>query len=170
MANTYQYINSSVLSSGASSVVFSSIPSTFDDLVLFISVRNTTSGSQNYFLKINSTAADYGVVILYGDGSSASSATYSSESSGYRVFQAQPGSDYVANTFSSTEIYIPKYKNTTAKIVAMHNAIENTNPTAYQSFVTGYQPATAAITSLEVTTAGNFAANSSFYLYGIKNS
>lgn len=170
MANTYKYIASTTLSSGTGTVTFSSIPSTFDDLVLITSVRNSSNGAQNYFLKLNSTAANYQVTILYGDGTTTSSLSYSAESSGYRVFLAQNGADYAASTFSSTEIYIPKYKDSTAKPVVMHNVVENNIRDSYQSFVSGYQPATSAITSLDITTAGSFAVNSSFYLYGIKNS
>lgn len=170
MANTYKYIASNTLSSATNTVTFSSIPATFNDLVLLTSVRNSTSGTQNYFLKMNSVTTAYDVTILYGDGTSPQSVGYTNESSGYRVFQAQPGTNYPANTFSSTEIYIPKYKDATAKPLLMHNITEANFSAAYTSFVSGYQPATAAIDTLTITTAATFVVGSSFYLYGIKNS
>jgi hypothetical protein len=170
MANTYQLIASNVLTSGTTSVVFSSIPATFDDLALKISVRATSSGFQNYFLKVNSTASDYQTIILYGSGTSLSSLNYSGETAGFRVLYGIPGSDTVAGSFSNAEIHIPKYKDSISKPVLIHTVTENTDALAYSNFSTGYQPATAAISSLEVTAAAGLAVNSSFYLYGIKNS
>lgn len=170
MANTYELISSNILSSSSSSVTFSSIPATFNDLLLRVSVRNSTAGFQNYFLKVNSIASDYSTTILYGSGSALSSLRYSGESSGYRVLYGQPGSDSASNTFSNAEFYIPRYTDSIAKPNLIHSVTENTATEAYSSFSAGYLNNTAAITSLQITTASSFVTNSSFYLYGIKNS
>jgi len=171
MANTYTLIASNVLSTTAASVTFSAIPATYTDLVLRWSARNTSSG-ENAQIRFNAdSASNYSRTNLYGDGSAANSIRGTSESYFYFGFSID-ASTRTANTFASAELYIPNYTAAINKPISGFSTIE-TNATACDTPATiaALWRNTAAITSIEIAPVTNtFAAGSSFYLYGIKNS
>ena len=73
MASTYTPIATTTLGSNQSTVTFSSIPSTYTDLVL---VCNATVSSANgtWYLEFNSdTGTNYSATVLKGNGTAASS-------------------------------------------------------------------------------------------------
>ena len=165
-------ISSQTLTSAAATVTFSSIPATYTDLVLKFSVRsNQANVARTYFLKINgSSSAVYSSTILQGDGSAAISIRYSDETAGIRGTNGMPGTSATANTFSNSEIYIPNYTSTTNKPVSLFGVTENNATESYIDPTAGLARITSAITSITLTTADNFVSDSSFYLYGLKNS
>ena len=169
MALTHKLIASSTVGSGGSATItFSTIPSTYTDLKLIYSARNTVSGTQE-FIKItfNSNTSNYSLRSLQGNGVSPQSNNWSFQWIGYAV-----GSTATASTFSSGEVYIPNYTSSSQKSFSGDNTAEN-NYSEYQSLLAANLWAnTAAITSIDLTMQGgyNFVQYSSFYLYGIKNS
>lgn len=169
MANTYTLISSNVLTGSAASVTFSSIPSTYTDLVLRMSIRDTQASVDTaYNIKINGATTSQSGTSLYGTGSAAASAR---QTSGPVDFNRESGASATANTFGSIELYIPSYTASQNKPIGNFGAAE-TNATAVQMGVNAaLWSNTAAITSLEILSsyATNWAAGSSFYLYGIKN-
>ena len=174
MPNTYTLISSNVLTSTTASVTFSSIPATFTDLVLRISGRTTVTGqaTDNLELRFNgSSSSIYSITRLRGDGSTASS----SRNSGVTVINgltAFDAADATTATFSSLEIYVPSYLASQNKPVSLFSAQENNNTTANVVFTAGLWRDTSAITSIYIgsNSGGSFVSDSSFYLYGIKNS
>jgi hypothetical protein len=172
MANTYTLIESQVLGSSAASVTFSAIPATYTDLVLRLSVRYDGSlvyGSTE--IKFNSdTASNYSRTTLRGDGSSAVSERGSSNS--ILIFpRSITGDTATANTFSNTEIYIPSYTASQNKPIAGFGVGENNATAANVAVNAGLWRNVASITSIFIQSNGtNFLSDSSFYLYGIKNS
>jgi hypothetical protein len=73
MPSTYEPIATQTLGSTASSVTFSSIPSTYTDLVVVV-VGTLTTGADNVCMQFNgSTGSVYSVTNLLGDGSTAAS-------------------------------------------------------------------------------------------------
>jgi hypothetical protein len=82
MANTYTLIESQVLGSSAASVTFSSIPATYTDLVLKVSVRsNRAAGFDNIDIRFNGdSASNYSRTIISGNGEEVSSSRTSSGS------------------------------------------------------------------------------------------
>ena len=180
MANTYTLISSNVLASAAASVTFSSIPSTYTDLVLRISTRgNNGTIWQNYpRIRINSTSAVSTITYIAGDGATASSFDASAiVSTGFYPITNSAGNvmsdsaGNTANTFDNIEIYIPSYTVAQNKPLSTVGVAEQNATTAYIVAGAGLERTTAAITSLTViNSVGNFVTNSSFYLYGIKNS
>ena len=173
MANTYTLISSNILSSSAASVTFSSIPSTYTDLVVKISARtDRATASTGIRLIFNgSSAANYSYTYMLGDGS----VTASSRSSANTLvsFGTVAAATSLANTFSSHDLYIPSYNASQSKPFSASNAYENNTTAADASAYAALWNNTSAISSITFTQAGtgtNFVAGSSFYLYGVKNS
>jgi hypothetical protein len=176
MANTYTLIDKNILASTATSVTFSSIPATYTDLKLVASIRTdrTASPGENIRVQFNlDTGSVYSTRLIDGDGTIAYSGSGSSEAS---ILAGYGNTDLsTSNTFSNFEIYIPNYLSTTAaKSILSDSVVENNSSTGYNTLFAGlWNPATqAAITAIKLfpQLGLNFKINSSFYLYGIKNS
>lgn len=176
MADTYTLISSSTLGSTTASVTFSSIPSTYTDLVVKCSAR-TTNGSYSYLaIQFNgNTSSIYNGIMLYSNSSgsiSGASTANTSFDNGNIVTRAN-GSNSPSGTFSNTEIYIPNYNSSANKPYTTQGAITNNSTTnIFLAELVNIFKSTSPITSLSLYaySADSFVAGSSFYLYGIKNS
>lgn len=175
MATTYTLISSNVLTSSAASVTFSSIPATYTDLVLRISARSNAGGSYNLFkITYNSVSTSYSDTLLYKDGTNA---TPQSQRASSTTFYSNAGtglpfndSGSTANTFGSTEIYIPSYTASQNKPASVFSVQEDNSTTQYMAVDASLWSNTAAITSIIIAqNGGSFVSGSSFYLYGISN-
>ena len=171
MANTYTLISSNVLGSNAASVTFSSIPNTYTDLVVRTSIRsNSGAAIENVNYRFNSdSATNYSWTTVYGDGSSVSSNRSTNTTSSFIIGN---GGTSTANTFSNAEIYIPSYTSSTNKPNFFFGAQENYTSSAVIKMHSNSWRNTAVINSIILYPGlgTNFVTNSSFYLYGIKNS
>ena len=179
MATTYTLIASNTLSSSAASVTFSSIPATYTDLVLRCSVRSTytTSNWDNYKITFNNnTTGVYGRTTLQALYNAGSYQTQSGRGTNEtEIAPALIGANATANTFASTEIYLPNYAGSTTKPVSLSHINEwNAAATNVTWSISGNAylfNSTTAITSVEIASySAQFASGSSFFLYGIKNS
>jgi hypothetical protein len=169
--NTFQKIASvTVGAGGAASIDFTSIPATYTDLCLELSLRDGTSAqSVNGNIVFNSnTSAVYSSRRLYGTGSAAGSDSFSSLSSmpGIWINSATATS----NTFANIMIYIPNYASSTNKSVSIDSVTENNATGAYSGFTAGLFASSSAISSISISTGSNFVQYSTATLYGIKNS
>jgi hypothetical protein len=171
MANTYELIQAQTLGSSAASVTFSSIPGTYTDLKVVLSARTDTddgSSGQWGYVNFNGASTNNSTCILFGTGSGAGSFAGSSPTP-YGAY-VEP-SNFTASTFSNSEVYIPNYTSSNNKSYSIDSVTENNATGAYSNLTAGLWSSIAAITSVVFTPAGgNFVANSTFYLYGIKNS
>ena len=163
MANTYTLIASSTVGLlGASTVVFSSIPSTYTDLKIVCSTRTATAaiGDAVYLALAGTLSAKR----LYGNG-----ATAASDTDYYGAWNS--GTTATSSTFGNTEFYIPNYAGSTAKSFSSDSVSENNATTAYASLIAHLSTSTSAISSITLGTesGSNFVQYSSFYLYGVKN-
>lgn len=152
---------------GASGVTFNNIPQIYTDLKLFLSVRDSASAVQwgfNLFFN-NNLGAIYSTTLLRGNGSSASSLRFSSQTTTL-IFDV-PGSQATANTFSNTEIYIPNYTSSNFKSVLADSVMENNNASSFMGLNACLAQTTSAITRLDVTAAGSWIQHSTVSLYGI---
>lgn len=168
MANTYELISSTVATGSQATITFSSIPSTYTDILLRVSARMSSTTLDTYNLAFNGSTANFSYRNLYGAGTGAlGSSTGSSGATGIN----EP-STYTANTFGSMDLYIPNYATSQYKSASSIAVSENNSTEAYAVFTGNVWSSTSAITSISITSAGtaNFAQYSSFYLYGIKNS
>lgn len=171
MPNTYTLIASNTVGSGGSaSVTFSSIPSTYTDLVLVTSARDTSGGAENFiYARFNSSSSGYSGKLLRGNGSTAASGSLGTTDA--YVGQTQ-GSGSTSSTFTNSTCYIPNYAGSSQKSFSVDTIMENNATGAYAAIIAGLWTGTAAISSIALTNASgsNFAQYSTFYLYGILNS
>jgi hypothetical protein len=171
MANTYTLIASSTVGSGGvSSVTFSSIPSTYTDLIVKMTCRfDQPYDAANLNIRFNGdSAANYSTRRLKGTGSAAQSDNTSAATQ--MVFNYGAGNNLTANTFNNGEMYIPNYTSSNYKSVSSDVVTENNATAAYTVLQAGLWSNTAAITSIAIGSDGNWVQYSTFYLYGIKNS
>ena len=161
MAATFTPIASVTLGAAASSVVFSSIPGTYTDLICTMEAKSDSS-APDFQLQLNSdTGTNYSSTGLEGNGSTASSARQSTVaqirlSFGIEASSTNPGIGI---------IHIMNYANTTTNktvLARINNASDGTGLTV------GLYRSTAAITSVTLkVSSNNFASGSTFNLYGI---
>lgn len=161
MPTRRQLIQKITLNSNASSVTFSNIPRTYSDLLLLSSARCTTTDDY-FWIRFNGVSTNLSGRSIYGqNGSTVASLTIA-------PYARMVGSDRTANTFSSNRIYIPNYAGSTNKSLLVNAMYSTATTVSLIDSVAGLWSSTDAITEINlVPNSGNFAANSTFYLYGI---
>jgi hypothetical protein len=173
MANTYTLISSVTVGSGGSATIdFTSIPQTYTDLLLKLSIRGTVASSHQGGAQMifnNSTATNYSFRNLRGSGSAAISGSASAQAF-IRVTNNHPTAGNTASTFCNSEVYIPNYTSSSAKSTSEDNVEENNTSESYAQIVAGLWSLTDAITRITLTSEATlFAQYSTAYLYGISN-
>ena len=171
MAATYELIASTTLVSAATNITFSSIPATYDDLVVVASLRGSaTTIYHAIVLQFNGVTTGYSNRELVGSGSGVGSVSRTTLGDGMYATNAS-GSGATANTFSSMEIYIPNYAGSTNKSVSVTQVSENNGVEAYATISAGLWSNTSAISALKLSAFSghgtNLVAGSSAHLYGI---
>jgi hypothetical protein len=159
-----QLIAHQELTSAAASITFSSIPATFTDLKLVLSLRSNVSGlNRNILINPNGSSANGTSRILLGDGSGVGSGT-NTRITGRDL----PGNTATSNTFGNAEFYIPNYTSNVAKSISADTVMENNATTVVMSISANLWNVTDAITSLVILAeAGDLMQYSSATLYGI---
>ena len=167
MATTFVKIATvTVGAGGASYVEFTGIANTYTDLCLKMTLRGT-DGSDYGTMSINGSTSTFSSKRLFGDGSTASSA---SRTDNYLIGFIN-GTGTTSNTFSNVECYYPNYAGSANKSFSIDGVFENNGTTGVQIMVAGLWSTTSAITSLRFTHAtANFAQYSTATLYGISKS
>jgi hypothetical protein len=159
---------------GVASITFSSIPSTYTHLQIRGIGRSTTSGTGTDYLQVQfnaDTASNYAYHDLTGDGSAASAAAGTTQST-IRT-GLLPRSSQLANSFGVAVIDILDYANTskakTLRSLCGMDYNTGTAPVGQINLRSGLWTSTSAITSIKLySEANNLAQYSSFALYGIK--
>ena len=159
---TYIPIATQTLGSAASSITFSSIPSTYTDLRLVFS--GTTVSGGNFLVQYNGdTATNYSFTDLYGAGPSAG-VTYGNTQSSITLTQAGG----MPTTIVMMAFDIFSYAGSTNKTcLATYSNDENGSGTV--ELTVGLWRSTAAITSIKIfpSPTYSFASNSIATLWGI---
>jgi hypothetical protein len=158
MPSTYEPIATQTLGSAAASVTFSSIPSTYTDLIAVFNGAST-GGSESARVTINSdTGSNYSRILLIGTGSTAGLSRANNES--YLIIGS-------INTTNCTTLWqFMNYSNTTTNKTVL--ARTNVASTTVRENL-GLWRNTNAITQLEFSASSStFIAGSTFSLYGIK--
>lgn len=161
---TMKLIQTVTLTSTQSTIVLSSIPQTFTDLMILTSLRTTGTGVAVNDIGLTSNASD-SWRRLEGNGST----MYSDNGTAYTQGGATTTSVSAANTFGNSMAYIPNYTSTQVKTVLADGVTENTVATAHQRITISLINSTSPITSLTIGSgAGNdYVAGSTISLYGI---
>ena len=156
---TYTLIDSTTLTSSASSVTFSSITQDYRDLVLVCGdIRSSTGGTFQFQLN-GDTGSNYYWIYMSGNGTSTSSVAAGPQS---RIVLSGGGMDNTGPLMSIAQImdYSATDKHTSCLIRSGNNT--NYAVSAYA----GRWANTSAVTSITIF-GGSFNSGSTFYLYGI---
>ena len=163
MAATYTPIASITLGATASSIVFSSIPSTYTDLVLVTELRGSDTTSDAYFRFNTDSGSNYSDTILRGNGSTASSVR-DTGAIGIDLGVLATSSS-ASGVFVPSVIHIMNYANTTTNKTCL---IRTSNAGSTVSLIAGLWRSTAAINTININHRGaGWASGSTANLYGI---
>ena len=166
MPNTFELIQAYTATGSVANIEFTSIPSTYTDLCLKLSGRLDAANTA-IIIQFNGVTTNLSSRYLYGGGSG-SAASYTD---GSNIYTYANSSSYTTSTFGNSEIYIPNYAGSNNKSVSVDAITENNATGADMALFAGLWASSAAITSIKLLpNSGNFVANSTAYLYGVKNS
>ena len=165
---TYTPIFSTTLSSTQANVTFSTIPSTYTDLVLIINANCATAGQTyaNIQLQFNGdSATNYSYTQVYGDGSAAYSDRGSANTgifAGYYNSTASIYSNLICsfNNYSNTSTY-------KTALIRQNYGTRGTTTTNVSGANVGLWRSTSAINQINIGGSGSFSTGSTFTLYGI---
>ena len=159
-------------SGGAASIDFTSIPATYTDLAIYVSIRSTRAANQDPLrMQFNSTTTGYSYRQLYG-GAAGGSIVTGSDSGSVAFAGLLPAANNTASTFSSQWIYVPNYTSSSNKSYSIDSVSENNASTYFQlDLIAQLWSNSAAISSIKLLSenAANFAQYSTAYLYGVTN-
>jgi len=162
MTATYDCIATTTLSTTTASITFTSIPSTYTDLVLVSNLKSTGSQWVGLCIQVNSdTAGNYSDTYMYGDGSAAGSIRDSSATF------ANSGALSHSNFHGSVFQFMNYANTTTYKTWLCRSGI---GTEGWLKASVNLWRSTSAITSIKVYHSGgdNLASGSTAALYGIK--
>ena len=170
MANTFTKIATvTVGSGGTTGISFTSIPSTYNDLCVVLSVRDSNTAGGNFQgspLEINGSSTSQPDKYLYGTGSGTGSGTDSGQ-----WFWMNTDSS-TTNTFASVSLYFPNYGGSTYKSISIDGATEQNGTSALAGFKAKLWQSTSAINFLTFKSYSGSSVimqYSTATLYGIKN-
>ena len=165
---TYKPLQSSTLTTTATSFTFSGIDQNYTDLV-FVYRGQAADATNNMYLRFNgSSASYYSTTLLVGNGSAASSTRFSNSSA---IVPDYFGGN-VNNSEKTYQFHIANYSNTTTyKTTICKTSIPDKEVVTAAGLWRGSTgSSTEAITSVTLLPGGgSFAAGSTFDLYGIKS-
>ncbi len=155
----------------AASMVFSNVPQGYRDLKIIVNGRSTHATYTTYSVYLNATGFNGWSFTLF----KASNSTVSSS----RSLQSTPSYGWISDAasalnpsgiFNASCVYIYDYSNTSKNTVVLgQNALEDGTNSITELNV-GTWANTAAVTTIEVATNGNWVSGSTATLYGIKAS
>ena len=157
MTITYEKIATNTLTSNQSSITFSSITSTYTDLVIVVDGFSTAGGE--FRCRFNSdSGTNYSWIQLYGDGSTAGTSISNNQSYG------RLGS--TRTTQNSIIVDIANYSNSTTFKTAISR---DGNGSVIINTITSLWRSTSAINSIQFfPETGAFNTGMVFTIYGIK--
>lgn len=150
---------------------FTNIPQTYQDLLVVVYARSTgavTTTTTNMVINGDSSSSNYSRTILKGDGSSATSSRDTNFSQAYGL-DGLPGASSTSGIFSSAEIHILNYANTsTYKTMLSRQAADLNGSGLTELYVTLWRSTSSVQYFYINTNSGNYASGSTIALYGIR--
>lgn len=163
--NSYESIATVTGTGSASTLSFTSIPSTYKHLQIR-ALNNDTTGYFVYAQFNSDTGNNYTIHQLYGDGSTVG--VYGGANAGYIYagVSGYGGTAYVAPFIMDILDYGSTTKNKTCRMLTGSDF--NGTYTGYIQVNSGVWLSTSAITRIDLKMTGNFSTTATFALYGIK--
>jgi len=164
--NTYVALDKITLGTATNTLTFSSIPSTYTDLVI-VANYGTTAAGNSIFLRLNGdSASNYSGTFLLGSGSTAYSYVGGPNESSIRVFGSPIASGTPSTLIATGLIHIQNYSNSTTNKTVLARSGQGTGEVLAG---VGLYRSTSAVTSVTLyMAASSILAGSTFSLYGIK--
>jgi hypothetical protein len=155
------------------SLIISSIPATYKDLMLCITSRDLTPAGgfgQTMYMQFNGDgSALYSSIWGEINGTAAAySSNNGTNQTGFRVGVA-PSTTATAGVFGSMTIHIPNYASSNLKQYFAEYATENNSTSAYVGIDAGVYRSTSAITGISIGSGFPLSTLCTYTLYGIKN-
>jgi len=162
--STYEPIATTTLGAATSTVTFSTISSSYTDLVLVIAYKAATTNQPTLQLTFNGSSSGYSGTQLTGNGSAA--ASYRNTNAAYISIARLVGVPSTVGNTGTIIINLQNYSNTTTYKTVLARA--NAADTGTEADV-GLWQNTSAITSFTIAaaTSNDFDTGSTFTLYGI---
>jgi len=158
MPATYEPIATTNGTGSSGVITFSSIPSTYTDLVVVSSMIGDANAAVRMRFNGDTTNSNYSYILLYGSGSAAGSTTETAT----QIYLGHANT----STPNASIVSLNNYSNTTTykSVLSRGNQVNQ-----FVSEVTGLWRNTAAINSVTIAMdSGNFTTGAMFTLYGIK--
>jgi hypothetical protein len=157
---TYTALATRTLTGTASSVVFSTIPATYRDLILVCSGTSSNTAINSIFLRFNSdTGSNYAYVAMYGisGGAGSGATTLTGAVAGLTISSSVNANITQIMDYSATD----KHKTVLSRQNSLGDSFVRASTSRWAN--------TAAITSITcvIDTGANFNSGSTFSLYGI---
>ena len=167
MASTYEKIATTTLGSAQATVIFSSIPQTYTDLVLVVFGANSGADANDTgYMQYNSdTGNNYSDTIVYTEGNTPTSFR-TTNSNAIGLWTIMGGTD--TSRYSSIIVNFQNYSNTTRYKTTLNRIGTPTSSGGWTNMSVGLWRNTNAISSILVGGGSNWRSGSAFTLYGIK--
>lgn len=162
MPATYEPIATVTTTTGQTSISFTSIPGTYTDLRIIACGTGTGNGS-SWTIRFNSdSGSNYSITAIYGNGSSATSATESNRTS-MTFWGNWSNTSYLYPSMATADIF--SYTSAVNKSVLMNEYTDKDGSGTALSSV-GLWRSTSTITSISISGV-TFAVGATATLYGI---
>ena len=172
VTGNYYSIQTVTLTTGSSTISFSSIPSTYTHLQVRSIVRSSSSNGTDgvgLYMQLNSdTGNNYSYHKLLGNGSTASAS--GSSTTNYSEFTTSSAAGVTANVFAGFVVDILDYANANKYKTLRSLGGYDAKGSGYIHFGSVLWQSASAISSFVIKDGigTGFAANSTFALYGVK--
>ena len=166
MAVTYDKIATTTLSSSETSIDFTSISSSYTDLIVIGSIKlATNNGNQMYFRINGDTGSNYSVTTFSGSGSSTASTQFTNQPYIRYNYVNDPNS----TSFTNLIMHVNNYSNSTTYKTTLSQLTRAATGAPGIDVSLGSWRSTSAINRLTfiIESSNSFASGSIFTLYGI---
>jgi hypothetical protein len=155
---------------GTTEISLSSIPQTYDDLQIFLSLRTNDAGRDTLLMRFSGDASNtYRTCRMYAFDQAVQ---FSRPGTDTGIWASTiPGTNQQASLFSCTSMYIPAYKNTYDKAIISNGYSGSETTSGYGLTLTaGRWGASQSISSIAIRSynSATIQQNSTVSLYGIK--
>lgn len=168
---------SSIFPVGTKVSLFSSIPQTYDDLLLVYGLKSLSTSGDGYgsiYVQMNYSSVNHGVYGMVANGGSGSFSNVSSYvdavsgSNVHWVTSQYPGNNGGTGNYTNQHLYIPNYRSNFKKLGISYAGMVPHGSLSRTRYLATIWDNTAAITSIRVQGWNDdFIAGSYLYLYGI---